>query len=96
MYYRNARVEWERGNRTKREAALLEAVECLRSAFYPNPSSYAEKKHNVVACDTLARTYKYLGRQQDAEEIILKGLEWEPYSSMLLELQLSLLDRQRH
>ncbi len=96
MYYRNGRVEWEKGNRTKREAALLEAVECLKAAFYPNPSSYAEKKHNVVACDTLARTYKYLGRQQDAEETILKGLDWEPYSSMLLDLQLSLLDRQRH
>jgi hypothetical protein len=47
-YYRNARAEWEKGNKTKREAALLEAVECLRAAFYSNPASYAERKHNVI------------------------------------------------
>jgi tetratricopeptide (TPR) repeat protein len=96
MYYRKGRLEWEKGNRSQREAALLDAVECLRAAFYPAPATYPEKKHNVIASDTLARTYKYLGKPDDAEETILKGLEWDPYNPMLLELQSSLLDRPWH
>jgi tetratricopeptide (TPR) repeat protein len=96
MYYKKARVEKERGNQSKKEEALLEAIDCLKVAFYQTPSNYSEKKHNTFVCDTLARTFNHLRRFDEAEEVIVKGLEWDPYNQMLLEIQQTMFDRPRY
>jgi len=96
MYYRKARAEKDRGEHLKKQEALLNAVECFNSAFITNASSYDERKHNVIVCDTLARTFLHLKRFSEAEDTVRKGLELDPKNYMLLELQLELQEKAKY
>ena len=94
-YYKKAKWEKDRGNNDRKQAALLNAVECFRSALIPNPNSSQDRHHNKYACHSLALTFMHLRRLGEAEETVVKGLEWVPYDATLLELQHSLLSRPR-
>ena len=94
-YYRKAKTEKDRGRTDAKEAALLNAVECFRSALIPNPRNSQERHHNKYACHSLSMTYMHLKRFEEAEETLVKGLEWVPYDETLLDLQETLLSRQR-
>lgn len=94
-YYRKAKVEKDSGNSDLKQAALLNAVECFRSALISDPRSGQDKHHNKYACHSLAMTYIHLRMFEDAEETVVRGLEWAPYDGNLLEVQQSLLSRQR-
>lgn len=96
MYYKKARAERDQGEDLKKEESLLNAIGCFKSSFFPKVASYDEKNHNVVVCDTLARTYMHLRRFDEAEETIKKGLELDPNNYMLLDLQRGLSERVRH
>jgi len=89
-YYKKAKVEKDRGNNDAKQAALLNAVECFRSALISDPRSNQDRNHNKYACHSLALTYFHLKRFEDAEETVVKGLEWAPYDANLLELQQTL------
>lgn len=93
-YYKKARVEKDKGRNDAKQAALLNAVEAFKSGLISNPRSYQEKNQNKYACHSLALTYIHLRRVEEAEEILLKGLEWVPYDASLLDLQNSLISRQ--
>jgi tetratricopeptide (TPR) repeat protein len=94
-YYKKAKVEKDSGRNDAKQAALLNAVEAFRSGLISNPRSNQEKNQNKYACHSLALTYIHLKRFDEAEEILLKGLEWVPYDASLLELQNTLMSRQR-
>jgi tetratricopeptide (TPR) repeat protein len=93
MYYKKAYAEKEQGEHLKKEESLLDAIECFRVSLVPKPISYEEKKHNIVVCDTLARTYMHLHKYDDAERTIMKGLELDPENHILQDLQKELTGR---
>ncbi len=94
MYYRRAKVEKDKNNQNGKEASLLSAIDCFKSAFISNPKSFSDRNHNKYACHSLALTYMHLRRIRDAEEALAQGLAYAPYDRTLLDLQKSLYDRQ--
>ena len=94
-YYKKAKVERDNARNDEKQAALLNAVEAFTSGLIANPRSRQEKHQNKYACHSLALTFIHLKRFEEAEEILLKGLEWVPYDESLLDLQTTLISRQR-
>lgn len=90
MYYKRAAAERQRGEIRKEEETLLAAVDCFRTALINAPLNIADRKHNAMVSDTLARAYSRLGRPDAAYEAVVTGLENDPYNSMLLDLQMQL------
>jgi tetratricopeptide (TPR) repeat protein len=93
MYYRKAQIEQQRGDPKKAEEAFLVAIDSFKSALINNSQTSADKKHNAMVCDTMARAYMRVRMFDEARDTVIEGLVEDPYNSMLLDLQMQLLGR---